>query len=156
MSMYTKVALVLSIFFVASCATPSQDWQSKTLVDYLSKHAFNAEELDAVFVMTEEGCHKCAQSYALYLSDKIEWPKTLIVVTAKGSAVDISPFLQSDKVLFDPNKNILSLGLCEGSAAIFLKNGTIDTLLEIAPIDLEKRLNYISNRIANVAPLNSK
>ncbi len=150
MNLPIKTSFIISVFIMGlfSCTEPQSDIRSSALTNYLIEQGVsNPQQLNSIFIMTEEGCHKCAQSYALFLSDKTELEKSLIIVTAQGNVVDVSAFTESEKVLFDFDKEILGLGLCEGSAAIFLGQGSIDTLIEINPTSLTGSLEYISSRI---------
>lgn len=147
MSSLTKLLAFLLLPFLISCASEKVRETNK-LVRFLEIFSYNYEEVSAVLVLTEEGCPTCNRSFASLIENYIDDPKAVCVVSAKGNRIDLSSFINSDRVIIDMDNTFGELQLTEGTASIFLApSGLIDTVVKIKAQTLEQDLNYISKRL---------
>ena len=66
----------------------------------------------------------------------------VLVLDASGQSIDISPFQNgSGQVIEDHDGRMRSLGFPEGSCAIFLNGGKIDTIVRLEAQGIEDALD---------------
>ncbi|MBK9059618.1 MAG: hypothetical protein IPL81_07010 [Flavobacteriales bacterium] len=69
----------------------------------------------------------------------------VLVLDASGQSIDISPFQTGrGQVIEDHDGRMPSMGFPEGSYAIFLNTGRIDTIVRLEAQGIEERLRFIS------------
>lgn len=69
-------------------------------------------------------------------------------VCATGARIDISFFLRTEvNIVWDNDELMRANGLLDGSGAILLRAGTIDTIVPMRAVDLEGSLAFVSGWI---------
>lgn len=115
---------------------------------FLRKNNTNIDSIDVVLVLTNHGdCMNCNRIFADFIKNYINNKSIKIIVTEEGSNIDISPFLNSDNVIFDFEEQFLNFDVINGTSAIFLKNEQIDTIINIKSTFLEEQLAFIKEKI---------
>jgi len=123
-------------------------------------HQYRKDEpmakLRSILVVTEESCPTCNKSFALLVEDYLEDTTALVWVSAMGRMVDISPFRSnSSRVVWDYGDSLRALGIIQGSGAIFLEGGRIDTVIQLEARNLDITLARLSDRLGNRAAADS-
>lgn len=142
------------VWFFAFClATSCASQQEK---DFQQLQSFFSEKVKyplqpehkAILILTEEGCPACNKIYADYLNKITPDSSVLILVTASGIMIDISPYLNSknERVLLRPALNITSLPV-ENSGYILLNGNKIDTTVSLKAKMLESQLQYLTQHV---------
>lgn len=149
--MGTKSKLAMAVLFlIASCQTGNtvEEGDAGRLRDLVHQYRKNEPmaKLRSILVITEESCPACNKSLALLVEDYMEDSSALVWVSATGSMVDISPFRSKpDRVVWDYGDSLQSLGIIQGSGAIFLEEGRIDTVIQLDARDLGSTLVYVKS-----------
>jgi hypothetical protein len=144
--------IALSLLAAFSCGAPSGARRERSnLLSTLITEArpgITPNDLRLVVVLSERGCLPCTKAFADLMENHIEDPSVLFWVTAIGQRLDIGPYQSSLKqVIWDPDERIRSAGLLDGSGAILLKSGTIDTIIQLQARNLEGSLGYIAKKL---------
>jgi len=101
-------------------------------------------EIRAVVVMTERGCLPCTKAFSKLMENHVEDPSVLFWVSASGQGLDISAYQATPtQVIWDHDDRLRSTGILEGSGAILLRHGAIDTIIDLEARGLEGSLQYI-------------
>lgn len=147
--------LLLCCFILCYSCNKSQPVSEKHikpgLNDFFTKakmHGYD-QETTSILILSEEGCMSCNKMFSNLLQCFINKPNAIILISASGTRIDISPFQHDSikNVLFDESNEFSDLNLVEKSGAIFLHKGQIDTIINIEARNLEEQLGYIKNRI---------
>ena len=78
------------------------------LSNYLQKQQVELNTIESVLVLSEKSCIACIRSFALVLENQLNNPKSVLIVSSKGTYVDISVFLDeknNQNVIHDFNEN---------------------------------------------------
>ncbi|HRQ84785.1 MAG TPA: hypothetical protein PLV70_06695 [Flavobacteriales bacterium] len=106
------------------------------------------QDLRSILVLTENGCPACNRSMAKLVEDHLADTTSLVWVSAMGGMVDISPFRSDpERVVWDYGDSLRALGIMEGSGAIFLQDGRIDTVIHIEAHNLETALALVAGKL---------
>jgi hypothetical protein len=139
---------IAALYLLAGCGPGSSVGKNDAahLCDLV--HQYRKDEpmakLRSILVVTEEGCPTCNKSLALLVDDYLEDSSALVWVSATGSMVDIAPFRSKpDRVVWDYGDSLRSLGIIQGSGAIFLEAGRIDTVIQLDARNLGSTLAYV-------------
>jgi hypothetical protein len=98
-----------------------------------------------VIRLTERGCMGCNRSFADLVQHHLDDSSMVLVLDASGQSIDISPFQTGrGQVIEDHDGRMRSMGFPEGSYAIFLNTGRIDTIVRLEAQGIEERLRFIS------------
>lgn len=107
------------------------------------------EEIKAIVVVSEEGCVSCNKSLAKLVESHLEDSTALVWVSAMGNVVDLTPFRSNPgRVVWDYGDSLRALGLIQGSGAIFLEGGRIDTVVQVEARTLEISLSEVADRLS--------
>jgi len=116
--------------------------------NYFLQNNMKLETVESILVLTNQGtCMNCNNIFAKTIESFINKPNTIIIVTAEGNFIDISPFLEAENVILDFENEFSQLALTNGTSAIFLGNEKIDTILNIEARLLEKQLTFLQKHI---------
>lgn len=100
----------------------------------------------AAVVLSEEGCMQCNKAFGQWMAAHIEDPRYFFIIEAIGTRVDISPFEgASQRTYWDRDQGFQSLGLLEGSGAIFFKEDRIDTIVKLDALQLNAQIQFIED-----------
>ncbi|MCL4282544.1 MAG: hypothetical protein KJZ58_09785 [Flavobacteriales bacterium] len=107
------------------------------------------KELRSILVITEEGCPSCNRLFARLVEDYLQDTTALVWVNAMGTILDISAFRSnSDRIVWDYGDSLRALGIIQGSGAIFLEGGRIDTVIQVEARTLEISLSEVAARLS--------
>lgn len=88
----------------------------------------------------------CNKAFGQWMAAHIEDPRYFFIIEAIGTRVDISAFDgATQRIYWDRDQSFHSLGLLEGSGAIFLKEGRIDTIIKLDAFQLTAQIQFIEN-----------
>lgn len=146
---YLTLFLSLTIGLLVTSCSYNHNKSSTSIKDIkmvFKKYDKSLPENFDLFVLTEEGCVSCNQSYLNFIVTSVVNRRNMYIYSAaSGIQVDITPFL-SDTIsnLIEGNKRELSslMGL-DNSAFISVENGKIDTIIILKANDLRRSLEYI-------------
>lgn len=154
-----SIAFLFCCIVLLSCgdksATDGTETVPETKFDKVNKFIASCKDgkkYRAVLVLSENNCPSCNRSYSKMLTSMLNNPSALIVVSASGTQIDISPF-QSDtlkNVCRDVKGEFLRLGVVESSSAIIMGKDKIDTIIDISADGLEQRLEYIQRKMQGI------
>ena len=124
--------------------------------DYSRLNSFFNEEMDfsqldnyaTLIVINEMGdCINCNNSFAQAMAGNEKNDNILFLISAQGSRVDISKYLdnQEHKVLFDHRNLFNRLNLIQKSAIIKLQDEQIDTIIQIDQTNLAFETSLFSS-----------
>lgn len=101
----------------------------------------------SILLLTENGCYTCNKEFSGLLEKYINLPKSILVITASGTRLDLSSFISdsSKNVVVDYMCEFGKLSITDKSAAIFLSNGEIDTIIYIEAYHLKRELQQIDS-----------
>lgn len=101
--------------------------------------------LRAVVFISENGCVVCNRALSALIKDNLADPDVVIVLEATGSVLDISPFLGpgSHQVVRDFEGGIRRTGLLDGSGAILLANGAVESTIELSAARINEQLDHL-------------
>jgi len=119
------------------------------LTEYFNKYNISLDSLKAIFVLDEVGCVTCNKSFSNLITYRLDNPKIKLILISRGSLIDISSLIKSKNTIIDFGGTFYKLGLCQNSSAILLKNGKIDTIIEINATNLKNNLLYLDEKIQN-------
>lgn len=98
-----------------------------------------------VMRLTERDCVGCNRAFADLVELHIDDNSMVLVMEASGQSIDISPFqVGRGQVIEDHDGRMRRMGFPEGSYAIFLNGGEIDTIVRLAAQGIEERLRFIA------------
>lgn len=145
----TKNSLLLLVLLFFSCASKENSFQK--LNTFLEESNINFQkdhQLDWIILIDETGCIACNKKFANAIVPFINAPNGLILISASGTSIDISPYLSdTTQNVFGVSKMAMNeLNLLNGSGVIFLTN-KIDTVIKINSKDFNTQLKYILNEI---------
>lgn len=154
--LFLNFLLLASSLFLTECGNKTQasiSTSSSTadLSRFVQDHKIisNMKDSYSILFLYENGCVGCNKSYAKVVEQYINDSATGIVVTAKGTQIDLSPFIRdsTNNVFHDVKKEFLALGITSQSAAIFVRNNKIDTIVSISADSLETKLQFIQEKL---------
>ena len=150
MSLHIKAYVLILMLSFSACNNPKQI-KSEQLKNYIEANDLSLSSFNNILVLNEFECPSCNRSFSMLLEKQLNNPKSLLIISAKGSLLDISPFIESSSqqnVIHDFNLKFPELGISKGSSAFFFKpDETIDTIVAIRAKKLESTLDYINNRL---------
>jgi len=112
-----------------------------------SRNDIDFDNLRAIMVVTERGCLSCNRAFADMLTEHLNDTTMLFWVSAMGQGVDISPFqLASGRVIWDYEDRLRPLGLAEGSGAILIQHGAIDTIIPLDAKNIAESLDFLAGQ----------
>lgn len=104
------------------------------------------QNIKKIFVLTENGCISCNRNFSNVISENINNKKSLFLIIASGTRVDISTFNKKNNVYFDPQLDYMKYSIFSTSKVIYFKDSKIDTIINIEAKGLEKILEVIKTR----------
>ncbi len=115
---------------------------------FFLKNNTNIDSVNAILVITNYGeCMNCNRIFADYIKSYVNKKNVKIIITEEGSDIDISPFLNSNNVIFDFEEQFLKIDVVNGTSVIFLNNKQIDTIVNIKSSTFKEQLTFIENKI---------
>jgi hypothetical protein len=146
-----RLVIGLTIFF--SCANHSvktPENQFKVLEKYFAvNHKFQLNKnISEILILSDQGCITCNKSFANILSQRINNPHLLLVITASGNAVDLSKFIEnkSENIFYDYKAEVSDLLNLKGSGIISISDQKVDTIIVLDAIHLKANLDYFISR----------
>jgi len=132
-----KIKILYAILFVflgVSCSKPTEYEKLETYLKTNYDYVLTDSIKNIVFIRAK-GCSGCNKSYSnsvVYYLDSINSLKTIIIVDANPSMLDISPyFTPRENVFLNKNKNLNYTDNFSSSQYIRLKDKHIDTCIVI-------------------------
>jgi hypothetical protein len=135
------------------CSSPQKENRDllNSCISFLEQKQFikYTERLQSILFINETGCITCTESFSYLITNYVNNKSVAIVISASGSRLDISAFLNdtAENIYFDENLEFKKATGLESSSAIFIKNKSIDTMITIDINDLEEKLEYIKQRL---------
>lgn len=155
--MAMKSRLIIVILYLLVGCRPGSTARKDTGVRLAELvHQYRKDEsmakLRSILVVTEESCPACNKSLALLVEHYLEDSTALVWVSATGTMVDIGPFrAEPGRVVWDYGDSLQALGIIKGSGAIFLKEGRVDTVIQLEARNLKNALAAVSGRMEDRA-----
>ena len=147
----TKLLTCCSLLVTMGCGhTPvaSSRFSSDRIVQMVHKNRsdIDVRSLRAILVITEQGCITCNREFSTLVAKHLDDPNVLFWVSARGTEINISDFkVHPDYVFWDYNQDMARSGLLEGSGALLLQNGHVDTIISLDARYLETTLEYVND-----------
>lgn len=144
-----QIFLVLAVVIGSCRPSPSRpkDAVSLKMDELIHRYRGNMDldSLRAVMVITEEGCVPCSRAFSALVADHMDDPKVLFWVSAQGMSLDISTFkAHPGRVIWDDDHALQRSGILEGTGAIMLHDGEVDTVISVDANNLEAQLAYVT------------
>lgn len=135
------------LLLLAGCS--SEDVRQGRRIDgFLEEHGSTGEGVHTVLVLTDAGCPSCNRSFMRFITDHVDRPATRVVVSAVGRHFDISGLLdRKGSIIWDNTDGFVELGILEGSGAVLLDGGRVDTVIPLQAADIERSLAYLKERL---------
>jgi DNA/RNA endonuclease YhcR with UshA esterase domain len=140
---------LISFSIFSSCAQPQKQEISKNEVtEYLTDKKYQlSKNIKKIIVITENGCPACSNALAEVGCKELADSSTLFVITARGSNVNIKPYLQmKNNVIFDWQANSSQFPMFQQTSVIYLNNTEVDTIIDINADDIHGQLDYVRGR----------
>lgn len=153
--MENKVLIYLSfisIFIIClSCNNKKESDYNKISKYFENTHNIKLNpNIDKIIVITENGCPACNKNLANYALENFINSSSIILVTAKGSNLDISPFENlKENMYFDWNINPEEYNIFTDSKVIFFNSNDIDTSITINANEIKNQFDFIAHKISN-------
>ncbi len=102
-------------------------------------------------MLTEQGCPACNSAFAHLIEEFVNKDSILIVITATGTRVDISPFLSDsiNNIYLDKENDFGRITDSGNSFAIFLAGRSIDTIIQFTAENVEMKSELIIFKLQN-------
>ena len=145
-----NILFSLLVISLCGCAT-KQSKQYAKIDKYLSTHfpsQYDPNAKNCVLVLNEHACLTCVREFANVIEDFINESGKYIVICAYGNTVDISPFTNNASAnnVYDDSKFSFIKEIHPNSAAIFINNNRIDTIVDITARNLNQTLTFIKQK----------
>lgn len=115
----------------------------KTIIE--PKH-IDINSLKRVYVLTEEGCYKCNQSFAYYIQQNLDQENnSYCILNAKGFKIDISYFVNSERTVRLKKSDEKAFSLIQNSKILLMNQGRIDSTITIEPKSLGKTMQFLNS-----------
>lgn len=109
-----------------------------------------SDSLRIVLVIGEEGCLSCDRALATFAARYRGDRRMLIWMEASGQGVDISPFLtDSSRVVWDYDDRLQRTGLLQGSGALFLRQGVLDTIVPADVFNIHSLVAMVADTLGD-------
>ncbi len=146
--------LVVVIFCLGSCSFQNKGEENlndyHTILNYFEeKHGVSiSNEITEIFVLTEVMCPICNKVFADFITKFINNETSVLVINARGTQVDIRPFLNNDdNVFFDPGLDNNKYEIFSNTKVVFLSDKSIDTIIIINTKNLYNQLILIDEHV---------
>lgn len=137
------------VLILLSCGSATKrEKQSEMLTAFAKRNHIKLDSLKSIFILSEKGCPNCNRSFSMLIKKHCTNGRSINVVSAKGSVVDISPFLSNTNTYFDYLEPIEQRGLFGELSVIFLEGGKIDTTVKIEAVGIQDTFRYLEKRLA--------
>ena len=147
--MINFLSVLFFIIIVYSCSSDNKNY--KNLDSFLKEEISvnNIDSINWIALINESGCIGCNQYFAKEIKKFINNNNGIILVSASGAIVDISPYIADsvENVFRIDIRELEKLQLINKSGLIFLKDKNIDTIVEIRANDIKEQLNFINSKI---------
>ena len=135
---------IITFLFFISCGSVEEK-HLKEVKTILEPKLIDINNLDRVYVLTEEGCYKCNQSFAYYIQQNLEQQSnSYCILNARGFRIDISYFVNSDRTVRIKKSDVKEFDLIQSSKVLLLSQGKIDTIIPIEPNSLGKTIQLLN------------
>jgi len=145
--MRNELFILILLLLVFSCSLSEDEKNYNKLKTFLGNNNFEIENYSSILIVSESGCMNCNKSFANIVKRNLNSKDNLIIISAKGTGVDISPFLESKNTILDFENKFAKLALIKNSASIFLDNNKIDTIINIKAKNIKETLTYINSKL---------
>jgi hypothetical protein len=144
-----RIRIIALISVIVACSPhPGQSSDEDLRLYILScDSSLSYDSLTAVVRISEHGCLACNRAFARVVQQYSGIQKVVFVISAGGQTVDISPFFELNNVIQDSQGQFSQLGFGQGSLAIFLNSGRIDTIVSVEVETLDRTLDYVPKRL---------
>lgn len=147
--------LIVSIGLVfSSCndATPTSAMANdfEQLQSYFkTRHNYAlSDSIRQIFVVSEKGCVSCNKNFAELTAKYINEPHTVVLISAEGSRVDVTPFLEERNNIFWENPaSIASNHLLNKTSLICLSKNKVDTIITINADGIQEQFGFVKQRL---------
>lgn len=148
-------ALLFTVILVnIGCSvTPEKqdaDQTFKLLQEIISRSHKNKipDSTEFVFCVTEKGCMSCCEKFSECVSEYLNDPRCLFLVTAGGNGIDISPYTASQShVVFCTEENPSDTIFFASSRVICFSGKRLDTIIRINYSEISHQLEHIRNSL---------
>lgn len=144
-----RCILFFSYLFLSISCTSKKNTYKEIENYFLSRHTYQiADNKKAIYVLAEGNCINCSRSLSYLMEQKLSDTSCVFLVTNKGGGLDLSLFkesLTSKDLFFDQNiEHIKGVDpVLKKSSVIFLKNKSIDTIIELKADMLQEQMDFI-------------
>lgn len=117
---------------------------------FLDKHVGHMarKRTQVVVNLTERGCVGCNRALADLVQRHLGDSSLVLILGATGQNIDISPFLSGQGSLIEDRSGLMhGMGFPEGSCAILLKDGELDTVVHLDASGIGSSLKFIESRL---------
>lgn len=130
----TKLSCTLCIILLISCTkkivSENEQYTNDIKVYLQEKHQIALlENITKIFILTDKNCHTCNKYFAKTIEKNINDNKSLFIISASSSNIDLSLFYKAKNVVYEKNDGVSSF--FDNSKILFLTKGTIDTIINI-------------------------
>ena len=127
---------------------------SKPGLKFFCENKFDfSNNLSAIFILTENGCNSCNQSFSATAKKYLIRDDVGIIVACRGAILNINPYLSQkgrSNLAFDTGNLTYDAGYAKFSGFYLLKKDRVDTCLLIKGPDLEKQLAFIDSTMKSL------
>lgn len=138
-----KIIAFLFLIFSFSCSSSIES----NLKEYCNRQNITFEDNMIIMVIAENTCIRCNREFSIFSEKYINHPNIDIILTAEGGLFNTSLYEKANNVQYDFKGRIHKKQIINSSGVIFVKNKTIDTIINIEASRLYKSFNFIENRL---------
>lgn len=138
--------ILISSIFVYSCTNaPKLDAEVQQITDYLQNNQDYKmpTTVRTVFVLTEQGCMGCNQTFARFMAKHLDKKDCLFLVLSRGKRIDVSMFSKKQENLLHDSLENIDLPLFQNTKALILKDGKVAKKINIDAQGIEAQLKEI-------------
>lgn len=148
------IAALFSIsLFVLSCSKgdfvkPRSDSQYDSLKDYLRTRQ-NVQldtSIEKIFVLKEHGCLPCKKKFTAIIDKNKFNSKAMIIIGISAKNLNLLNTELKKNSFVDTTLVESDYKMLQESKVIYLKNGTIDTVVTIGAKKIKEQFDYIQRR----------
>lgn len=138
-----KIIAIFFLIFILSCSSS----QESILKEYCNSHNIKYKDNMIIMVISENSCMSCNCEFSSFTEKYINHPNIDIILTAEGGLFNTSLYETAKNARFDFKNLIHKKHIIKSSGVIFVKNKTIDTIINIEASQLYKSFDFIEKRL---------
>lgn len=147
--MNIKMLLLIIVIQLSSCSHDDNSSKYNQLNTYLKLKEIDISKKQSILILSDKGCINCNRSFSNLIQNYLDRDDVLVINQADGSRLDITLYLNHEKVINDFNKKLDAYIDLNHSAAIFIHDAHIDTIVSIEAKTIRESIPYLEEKLKN-------